>query len=162
MHFWLKALHLAFPQWDDPKPAHYVCCHFWPATTAPRALPIFRSPPSAALLPSLGSKREERNERGEKEERNLGGTPPAATAAPRALMFQVGSRHFWLKALLLWHSPNGMIQNPHIMSVAIFSRTPPPPGRFLFSVERRPPPSSQALVRKEKREAREGRGQKEA
>ena len=55
-----------------------------------------------------------------------------------------------------------MIQNPHIMSVAIFSRTPPPSGRFLFSAERRSPPSSQALVRKEKREAREGRRKREA
>ena len=72
-----------------------------------------------------------------------------------------GSRHLWLKALFLWHSPNGMIQNPHIMSVAIFSRTPPPSGRFLFSADRRSPLSSQALVRKEKREAREGRRKRE-
>ena len=55
-----------------------------------------------------------------------------------------------------------MIQNPHIMSVAIFFRTPPPSGRFLFSAERRSLPSSQALVRKEKREAREGRRKREA
>ena len=79
---WLKALHMAFPQWHDPKPAHYVCCHFLPPTTAPRALPIFRRSPPAALLPSLGSKREERSERGEKEESNLGGTSPLPPPFP--------------------------------------------------------------------------------
>ena len=47
------------------------------------ANPDSRSPPAAALLPSLGSKREERNETGEKEERNMRGTPPAATAVPK-------------------------------------------------------------------------------
>ena len=47
-------------------------------------IPDSRSPlAAAALLPSLGSKREEGNETGEKEERNMGGTPPAATAVPR-------------------------------------------------------------------------------
>ena len=75
---------LAFPQWHDPKPAHYVCCHFFPHTTALWALPIFRRPPLTALLPSLGSKREARSKRGEKEERSLKGTLPAATAVPRA------------------------------------------------------------------------------
>ena len=66
-----------------------------------------------------------------------------------------GSRHY------TWHSPNGMIQNLHIMSLAIFDRPPPPPGRFPFSTARRPPPSSQALVRREKRETREGRRKRE-
>ena len=75
---------LAFPQWHDPKPVHYVCCHFFPHTTALWALPIFRRPPLTALLPSLGSKREARSKKGEKEERSLKGTVPAATAVPRA------------------------------------------------------------------------------
>ena len=57
---------------------------FFPHTTAFWALPIFRRPPLTALLPSLGSKREARSKKGEKEERSLKGTLPAATAVPRA------------------------------------------------------------------------------
>ena len=75
---------LAFPNGMIQNPHIMSVAIFSPHTTALWALSIFRRPPLTALLPSLGSKREERSKRGEKEETSLGGTLHAATAVPRA------------------------------------------------------------------------------